>query len=135
MDTEMNVQLDERLRILKMVEAGKISPGEGASLLSAIGESRKADYSNQRSEWRSTVAGTRFFRVRVTDLHTGRSKATVTIPMGLMDWGLKIGAQFAPEIADLDLEELTEMLRKGADGKLVDVIDDEDGEHVEIFID
>jgi len=27
------------------------------------------------------------------------------------------------------------MLRTGAEGKIVDVIDEEDGEHVEIFID
>ena len=134
MNAETTTQLEERLKILRMVEDGKISAGEGASLLNALGENRKVGYPGKGSEWQSTIAGTRFFRVRVTDLVTGRSKATVTIPMSLMDWGFRIGAQFAPEIGDFDLEEVSQMLKSGADGKLVDVIDEEDGEHVEIFI-
>ena len=51
-----------------------------------------------------------------------------------MDWGLRVGAQFAPEMDGLDLGELSEILRSGADGKIVEVIDEEDGEHVEIYI-
>jgi hypothetical protein len=35
-----------------------------------------------------------------------------------------------------DLQELTHILsEEGVDGKIVDVIDDEDGEHVEIYVD
>jgi hypothetical protein len=51
-----------------------------------------------------------------------------------MEWGMQIGAQFAPEVGDLDFEELKAMLQSGVEGKVVDVIDEEDGEHVEIFI-
>jgi hypothetical protein len=47
---------------------------------------------------------------------------------------LQIGAQYAPEVADLDFAQLKEMLKSGVEGKVVDVIDEEDGEHVEIFI-
>ena len=131
MNDNVSNQVDERLKVLKMVERGKVSPGEGATLLSALGDYRR----EPRQEWRQTGSGMRFFRVRVTDLVTGRSKATVNIPMGLMDWGLKIGAQFAPEIGDVDFEELSEVLQSGPEGKIIDVIDEEDGEHVEIFID
>jgi hypothetical protein len=37
----------------------------------------------------------------------------------------------------VNVDQLMESLRTGAtmEGKIVDVIDDEDGEHVEIFID
>ena len=59
---------------------------------------------------------------------------TVNIPLSLMEWGMQIGAQFAPEVADLDFEQIKEMLESGVEGKVVDVIDEEDGEHVEIFI-
>ena len=53
-----------------------------------------------------------------------------------MDWGLRIGAQFAPEMAGYDLQELGRLLREdGVDGKIVDVIDDQDGEHVEVYVD
>jgi hypothetical protein len=51
-----------------------------------------------------------------------------------MDWGLKIGAQFAPEVSDVNLTQLGEALRSGVEGKIIDVVDEEDGEHVEIFV-
>jgi hypothetical protein len=54
--------------------------------------------------------------------------------MGLMEWGLRIGAQFAPEVSNVNLEELGQVLRSGVEGKIIDVIDEEDGEHVEIFV-
>lgn len=121
---------DERIKILKMVDEGKISVGEGASLLGALGH----EPDEVQPTRRPSSDEPRWFRVRVTDLVTGRSKATVNIPMGLMDWGMRIGAQFAPEVSAIDLSELGEVLRSGAGGKIVDVIDDEDGEHVEIFV-
>jgi hypothetical protein len=112
-----------------MVEEGKINANEGISLLQAVGQEPPGG----RAESFPTD-GTRCFRVRVTDLVTGRSKARVSIPMGLMEWGLRIGAQFAPEVADVDMGELGQVLSSGMEGKIIDVVDEEDGEHVEIFI-
>ena len=80
------------------------------------------------------TGGAQWFKVRVSDSKTGKMKALVNLPIGLMDWGLRVGAQFAPEMEGLDLGELSEVLRSGADGKIVEVIDEEDGEHVEIYI-
>ena len=120
----------ERLKILRMVEAGKLNANEGISLLQALGQ----DPWSTRSGSQPLTSGARWFRVRVTDLVTGKSKARVSIPMGLMEWGLRIGAQFAPEVADVDLQELGQVLNSGIEGKIIDVVDDEDGEHVEIFI-
>ena len=129
---------DERLRILRMVEEGKISAAEGISLLEALEQGRKPARNPSRPALAAgdTVGSPRWLRVRVTDLYTGRSKATVNIPFGLMDWGLRIGAQFAPEMAEYDLQELTRVLsEEGVNGKIVDVTDDEGGEHVEIYVD
>lgn len=130
MNTNLAHNEDERLKILKMVEAGKINANEGASLLEALGRGRSVP---RAASWHSS-GSPRWFRVRVTDMVTGKSKASVNIPMGLMEWGLRIGAQFAPEVSDIDLEELGQMLRSGVEGKIVDVVDEEDGEHVEIFV-
>jgi len=121
---------EERMKILNLIREGKITAEEGAKLLSALGESQKST----RSPATRTAGEPRWFRVRVTDLVTGKSKVSVNIPFGLMEWGMQIGAQFAPEVADLDLGELKEMLNSGVEGKVIDVIDEEDGEHVEIFI-
>ncbi len=121
---------EERMKILTMIREGKITAEEGAKLLSALGESQKPS----RSIGTRASGEPRWFRVRVTDLVSGKTKVSVNIPFGLMEWGLQIGAQFAPEVADLDFEQLKEMLQSGVEGKVVDVIDEEDGEHVEIFI-
>ncbi len=121
---------EERMKILNMIKEGKISAEEGAKLLAALGDSQKST----RSPATKTAGEPRWFRVRVTDLVHGKTKVSVNIPIGLMEWGMQIGAQFAPEVADLDFEQLKEMLQSGVEGKVVDVIDEEDGEHVEIFI-
>lgn len=121
---------EERMKILNMIREGKISAEEGAKLLAALGDSQKSS----RSPATKTAGEPRWFRVRVTDLVSGKTKVSVNIPIGLMEWGMQIGAQFAPEVGNLDFEELKEMLQSGVEGKVVDVIDEEDGEHVEIFI-
>jgi len=121
---------EERMRILKMIREGKISAEEGAKLLSALGENQK----NTRKPSVRAGGGARWFRVRVTDMTTGKTKTSVNIPLGLMEWGMQIGAQFAPEVKNFDLDQLREALQSGIEGKIVDVMDEEDGEHVEIFI-
>lgn len=121
---------EERMKILQMIKEGKITAEEGAKLLSALKESRK---SSRKLNPRPT-GGARWFRVRVTDTATGKTKTSVNIPLGLMEWGVQIGAQFAPEVGNIDINQLSEMLQSGVEGKIVDVVDEEDGEHVEIFI-
>ncbi len=73
--------------------------------------------------------------VRVTDMKTGKSKANVKIPASLAGFGMKMAAKFAPgSMEDLDMDQIIEAMKTNAEGKLVDVIDEEKGEHVEIFV-
>jgi len=119
--------VEERMQILKMIEEGKISAEEGAKLLQALSASR--------SEKQKPVGDEpRWFRVRVTDLDTGKNKVNVNIPMGLVNVGIKMGARFAPNVEGLNYEEISEAIKSGAQGKIIDVVDEEDGERVEIFI-
>lgn len=122
---------EERLKILKMIEEGKISAEEGAKLLSALSDNRRTPTPPMPPRGPGAA---RWLRVRVTDLRTGRSKATVQIPLGLLDAGMKIGAHFAPEVDGVDMNELMAALRAGMTGKIIDAIDEKDGEHVEIFV-
>ncbi len=124
--------IEERMKILKLIEEGKISAEEGAKLLSALSDSRRGVPAPPRSP--SAPGGARMLRVRVTDTRTGRSKASVQIPLALVDAGLKIGAHFAPEVQGVDMSNVMEALRMGVTGKIIDVTDEEDGEHVEIFV-
>ena len=118
---------EERMKILKMIDEGKITAEEGAKLLRTLGDGRKTQ---PKASLRKS-GGARWLRVRVTDMRTGRAKATVNLPLGLVDAGLNIASQYAPDIA---FDQLLEAINEGAEGKIIDVLDEEDGEHVEIFI-
>lgn len=123
---------EERMKILKMIEEGKVSAEDGAKLLAALSEGRRGP--GMPNSPRPPGAG-HWLRIRVTDIVTGRSKASVQIPLGLIDAGMKIGAHFAPEVEGVDMSYVMDALRSGMTGKIIDVTDDEDGEHVEIYVD
>jgi hypothetical protein len=125
--------VEERMKILKMIEEGKISAEEGAKLLATLAEGRQGPLTPPFPPGRPGAPRT--LRVRVTDMVTGRSKASVQIPLALVDAGMKIGAHFAPEVEGVDMSNVLDALRSGVTGKIIDVVDDEDGEHVEIYID
>lgn len=116
---------EERMRILKMVGDKQITAAEGAKLLEALREMGSQE---------KPVTKPRWLRVRVTDRATGRVKLNVTIPTGLVDVGLKMGARFAPEMADMDMGAIESALRQGMQGRIIEVDDDKDDERVEIFI-
>ncbi len=118
---------DERMKILQMVQDGTVSADDGAKLLTAL--SGKGTRSRRGSGAGQTDP--RWMRVRVTDTFTGKAKATVNLPMGLVGAGLNLASQFVP---DMDFEELSAAIESGMTGKIVEVFDEEDGEQVEIFI-
>jgi hypothetical protein len=122
------------MQILRLLEEGIITAEEAAKLLSALDiGAEKEQGSDRASEPRGKKA--RWFRVRVTDGATGKRKVNVNLPLGLVGVGMKVGAKFAPDMNDVDMNEIFEAIKTGAQGKIVDVYDDEDGEHVEIFVD
>ena len=111
---------DESMRILKMVEDGKLTAEEGARLLSALRESRKEPPRPQAPPSRSFGKG--WLRVRVTDINSGRTKVNVNLPLGLVDAGMNIATQFAP---DINFSQIADAVRSGElEGKIVDVIDE-----------
>jgi hypothetical protein len=118
---------EERMRILQMIQEGKITAEEGATLLQALGSSKpKAPPSPGRDP--------RLLRVRITDLKSGKTKVNVNIPMGLVHVGVKLGARFAPSNSEIDYNEILNAIKGGASGKVADVEDAESGEHVEIWV-
>jgi hypothetical protein len=119
---------EERLRILQMIQEGKITAEEGANLLQALGGAGKG------KPPASPTRDPRLLRVRITDLNTGKTKVNVNIPMGLVNVGVKLGARFAPTHANIDYDEIMDAIKSGASGKLADVEDLESGEHVEIWV-
>jgi hypothetical protein len=113
-----------------MVEEGKITPEEGSKLLAALRDSRKEP---QRPGPPSRPPNKGWLRVRVTDTATGRTKVNVNLPLGLIDAGMNIATQFAP---DVNFGQIADAVRSGElQGKIVDVYDEDGGEHVEVFVD
>jgi hypothetical protein len=72
--------------------------------------------------------------VRVTDTNTGKPRVNVRLPVSMVNMGLKMGSKFAPQVEGLDADQLMKVIESGEVGQIVDVYDEEDGEHVEVFL-
>ena len=120
---------EDRMMILKMLQEGKVNADQAAKLLEAL-EAGKPVNPKVENEEKSG----KWFRVRVTDAITGIQKTNIRIPIGLVNAGFRIGAQYSPEFAHMDSNDLMNLIKSGKTGLIIDVIDDEDDEHVEIFI-
>jgi len=124
---------EERLKILKMIQDGTITAEEGAKLLKTLTSSSQKPHPRRAT---FQVGGAKWLRVRVTDMASGKSKVNVNLPLKLVDAGINIAAQFVPDEMDLDgiMTAVNEAINDNMIGKIVDVIDGEDGEHIEVFI-
>ena len=117
------------MRVLQLVAEGKISAEDGVRLLEAMREGATSTPSKFAQPGPSC-----WFRVRVTELATGRDKVNINIPIGLVNVGMKMGARFVGDIEGVRFEDLAAMVQSGRTGKVLDVEDIEDGERVEIFV-
>jgi hypothetical protein len=78
----------------------------------------------------------RWLKIQVAQLSTGRNKVNVTLPLGIVNFGLGIARRFGADFDDdYPVEELWRMMKEGERGVLVDVEDEEDDERVQIYID
>lgn len=125
---------EERLRVLQMLKQGKITAEEAVGLLEAM------DLPTDVAESDVPQTPAKWLRIRVTDLGSNKPKVMVNLPMKLVNWALKTGNKFSSvggvDIDDMgvDLNELSEALSYGFRGKLIDVVDEDEGQHVEIVI-
>lgn len=132
--------MEERLKILQMVQEGKITPEDAAQLLEAIGTAgpRQQGQSKGQNAPVDDLPGLgrkpRFLRVRVTDTDSGRPRVNVRLPISMVTVGIKMGSKFAPQIEGMDAEQLMTIIEAGEIGQIVDVYDEDDGEHVEVFL-
>lgn len=128
---------EERFKVLKMVQEGKITPEMAADLLKALDSGNKTTAGESQAkgpEGNIPGMGGKFFRVRVSDIYTGKVRANIRLPLGMVNAGLRMGMKFSPEVEGLNAERLVEALADGKTGKIVDVYDDDDDEHIEVYI-
>jgi len=124
---------EERVKILKLVQDGKISADQGVLLLETLQDPLKSKNESSSGQPKGTQVA-RWFRVSVTDTDTGKIRVNVRLPVNLITAGVKMGARFSPEVEGLDMDQLMTLIKAGEIGKIVDVVDEKDGEHVEVFL-
>lgn len=121
---------EERLRILKMVEEGKISPEDAARLLEAL----KASEGRAKSPT-GTGAAPRWLRIRITE--GDGTRVNVNLPVRLVKVALKVAERYGgmDEAATAEImAALEEAIAEGESGRILEVVDEEDGERVEIYL-
>lgn len=131
------VTAEERVKILKMLQEGRISPEAATDLLQAMEDDVPAPLDvAPANPFPASEPGSkpRWLRVRVTDMSSGRPRVNVRLPISLVSLGLKVGAKYAPEIEGMDVSALLEAAQESETGPFVDVYDHEDGERVEVFL-
>src|SRR5262249_13812930 len=137
--SDAGVSENERLRILELLEQGKITAAEAAELLAALSGRSQQGRRRERGRWLVEELGppshrARWIRVRVTDERTGRVRTNVSVPIGMVGFGLGFARRFRSVPGVSVVDEMFEAVRSGRRGTIFDV-SNEGGERVEILID
>ncbi|HEY8910644.1 MAG TPA: hypothetical protein VIM51_10260 [Desulfosporosinus sp.] len=145
----------EKMKILEMIQEGKLTAAEGMDLLKAIEEVATPKEATQVGEIRLAKkgllsTGERFLRVRVVGEKT--LKVNVNVPLSLVRSASKLivyAMSFVPadkraeleqkglDLQALDVEGFARILEETLDGKIVDVevADPEEGRiKVEVYV-
>ncbi len=133
---------DDKLRILELIQSGKLTASEGLDLLSAVEDS------GEKSAKAPAATEGRYLRVRVSG--EKGMKANVNIPLPLLKAAAKlagVGVNLIPkeartemenkgiDLTRLDIDELVRLIDTGlSENKLVDV-DVEDPKEGKIKVD
>lgn len=121
--------MNDKLRILEMVENKTITAAEGAELLKAL------EQTEEKAVLKPKKDAFKMFKIKV--LSNDGDKVNVQIPVEFAKIALKSGKGFMKvdqiEDLDLDFDQIVQMIEDGVDGKLVD-IESADGDIVEIII-
>lgn len=119
---------EERLKILTLIQEGKLSPEEGLRFLEVL------DKPALPKPLQPITSPARWLRVLITDLESGKTRVNVRLPVAVLNTGIKMGARFSTDIGQREMDQVMNAIRSGATGKVLDVIDDEDGEHIQIML-
>jgi hypothetical protein len=135
MEVHMAVK-DERMRILKMIEEGKLSAEEGVKLLEALEEPETAQKREVPLFHRRTE-GARVIRIRVTDVATEKVKVNISVPFTVVEFLQAFIPKKEKEKMEekgIDVDSLIQSIKAGEAGKIVDVYDEDEGQRVEVTV-
>ena len=116
----------EQSQILQLVEDGQLSVDEALRRLAA-GDSAPDEVAPPTSQ--------RWLRLRVRRLDTGTPKVQVNVPLDWLQLGLQLGTHLAPELKALDLAQIVAELEQNSQGRILEIKDLDDNQHIEIYLD
>lgn len=123
---------EEKMRILQMVEEGKISASEASELLDALGSEQQEEKALQKPSMKG-----RKLRILVTKPGSDKPQVNIRIPLRLVKWAERFIPKEAKQELDdqgIDIDEIVGSIDELEDLTLVDVTDEDTGEQVKIFI-
>lgn len=125
---------EERVRILELLQAGKITVEEAEQLLDALGPAGEQAAPSGEAAPAPPQAGSRRLCIRITDLRSGKQKVNVRLPAGAWSLLSKLTrTSLGRRLSGQALYEIQRAARSGSTGHIVDLSNDERGERVEIF--
>jgi hypothetical protein len=117
---------NDRIHILQMIQDGKINATEGIRLLEHCG--------SEPCDVEMPSMGPRWLRVLVTDTSTGKPRVNVRLPINLVNAGIKLGARLSTEVDGVNMDHVRELVREGYVGSVMDVLNEDNDERVQIFL-
>jgi hypothetical protein len=126
----MSPAIEERNRILNMVETGQVSASEAAQLLDTLAARQQQEAERHLRPRNHTL------RIWASDTSGRRSnmKMTATLPVPLVSLGLRMVSHLAPQLNEHTLQHIIDTIERGATGRVLDVQDLEEGKRLEIFV-
>jgi hypothetical protein len=127
------VPSEEGKEVLRLLAEKKIDAEQAYRLLAALGDVRAEARRDKPPTSARRGGEARLLRIRITE--GGKQKVNIAVPLALARLGRVGGiAERLRRQYDLDLSELLQTVQNSPGGKIVDVVEEEDGSRVEIFV-
>lgn len=121
---------EERMQILKMIEDKVVTAAEGLELMNALDDKEvKLNLPQKKPKW---------LKVRIQE-GENKNKVKINLPISLVNAGLKIAETHMNEsdkfnVQGIDFEEIAKEVQNGAQGRIVDIVDEQDNTHIVISV-
>ncbi len=122
---------EERMRILKMIESGKISAEEGIKLLEAL----ELNQGEKTAQPENTFG--KMLNIKISDSESGKVKVNLKVPLGIAHIIKSLIPE--PELQKLEerginLDMIFQNIDSGSFGKLLEVEDNERKQIIQLSI-
>ncbi len=138
-----------RQEILESVAQGEMSAVEAAQLLADVEKSDDAiptvvkvvtpetaakPKAEPQSSKTSDATAPAWLRIHIRNADSGKKRVQVSIPYHLVKIGVKLSQGFLPEMKGINWQDAFDAIENGESGTIIDIEDENEGEHIHIFV-